>query len=63
MLDRKTRGRTRNTIKDKAQRERFMMEASAMLRLAALFDHDDMPDHADEARLYSQLAASGSNQP
>lgn len=62
LLDRKTRGKARTTIKDEGQREQFMMEASAMLRLAALFDHDDMPDPADEGRLYSQLVSSTSAQ-
>lgn len=60
LLDRKTRGKARTTIKEKAKRQQFSMEASAMLRLAALFDHDDMPDPADEARLYSQLVAASS---
>lgn len=58
LLDRKARANARSTITNKVERQRFMMEASAMLRLAALFDHDQSPDPADEGRLYSQLVSA-----
>ena len=58
LLDTRARRMARVQIKDKTQLRRFKMESSAMVRLAALLDHDDMPTPADEARLYSQLVAA-----
>ena len=58
LLDRKTRRRARITITDKDRLKLFQAEASAMVRLAALFDHDNMPVPEDEARLFSQLVAA-----
>ena len=60
LLDYKLRKQARVKIKDKAQLRQFQLEAGALVRLAALFDHDDMPKREDEARLYSQLVAAQS---
>ena len=60
LLDYKLRKMARIKIKDKEQLRKFQLEAGALVRLAALFDHDDMPNREDEARLYSQLVAAQS---
>lgn len=55
LLDRKALRQARARTPDKAAAKQLMMQASAMSRLAALFDYDDNPDPADEARLRAQL--------
>ncbi len=60
LLDPKQQKAARANLKDKGQRRSFAMASSAMVRLAALLDHDDMPPAEDEARLYSQLVAAQS---
>lgn len=58
LLDPKRRKQVRSQLKDKGQIRAFQQESSAMIRLAALLDHDDMPPPQDESRLYSQLMAA-----
>ncbi len=57
LLDHKSRQQVRSELKDKQQRRAFTQESTAMVRLAALFDYDEMPQPQDESRLYSQLMA------
>lgn len=60
LLDPKQLRAARKNITDKKQLRSFNMASGAMVRLAALVDHDDMPPPEDEARLYSQLVAAQS---
>ncbi len=60
LLDPAQHKAVRANMTDKAQVRQFKMASSAMVRLAALLDHDDMPPPEDEARLYSQLVAAHS---
>ena len=55
LLDRKALSQARARTPNKADAQSLMMRASAMSRLAALFDHDDNPDASEEARLVAKL--------
>ena len=61
LLDPKQQKLARANMKNKSQLRSFKMASGAMVRLAALLDHDDMPPPEDEARLYSQLVAAQSS--
>lgn len=56
LLDRKALRTARASTANRKAGKQLVMEARAMNRLAALFDHDQNPDSTDEARLVSQLS-------
>ena len=55
LLTPKSRRIARKALPDKAAKKRFDAEASAVARLAALFDHKSPAPAEDEARLVSML--------
>ncbi len=55
LLTPRSRSAARKALPDKAARQKFDCEASAVARLAALFDHQSQAPPEDEARLVSML--------
>ena len=58
LLTPSSRRAARSGLPDRAAKRRFDAEASAVARLAALFDHGSPAPAEDEARLVSMLAAA-----
>ena len=58
LLEPSHRRSARRALPDTTLRKRFDAEASAVVRLAAMFDHPSPPPPDHEARLVSQLAAA-----
>mgnify|MGYP001819366040 CR=1 FL=1 len=61
-VDRRSRRAARKSL-DRPMRKAFDHERATLARLAALFDHPEPPNHAEEARLVALLSPGGEPSP